>query len=204
MLFNRRFNFLPLGRIRKSFSTSINLFKWLEENRSMLKPPVGNHLLYGDGQLKVMIIAGPNERLDYHVNQGEELYYQVEGQMELKIKEKGEFKSIPIQQDQFFILPGGIPHSPQRFPNSIGIVIERERKREELDGLRWYTKEQTLYEEWFHCTDLGSQLVPVIERFKASKAFATQQPQQDTFKVGSRLEMMLKLADIRSIVSCLG
>ena len=33
-----------------------------------------------------------------------------------------------------------------------------------------------LYEEWFHCTDLGTQLVPVIARFHASEAKATGVP----------------------------
>lgn len=45
-------------------------------------------------------------------------------------------------------------------------MIERERLPEEIDGLRYYMDRTVspLWEEWFHCTDLGIQLGPVIKK----------------------------------------
>lgn len=37
---------------------------------------------------------------------------------------------------QIFLLPAGVPHSPQRFADTVGLVIERRRLETELDGLR--------------------------------------------------------------------
>jgi 3-hydroxyanthranilate 3,4-dioxygenase len=92
------------------------------------------------------------------------------GNMNLKIMEKGKPRDVIIKEGELFVLPSRIPHSPQRFQDTMGLVIERERLPEEMDGLRWYTTEgEPLYEEWFHCTDLGVQLKPVIERFYASE-----------------------------------
>jgi 3-hydroxyanthranilate 3,4-dioxygenase len=104
----------------------------------------------------------------------QELFFQLEGDMCLEVFEHGQPKSIPIRQGEIFLLPGRIPHSPQRKAGTVGLVTERERLPEEKDGLRWYTRDATgrvLYEEWFHCTDLGVQLAPVIQRFMASECF---------------------------------
>ena len=46
----------------------INFKKWIKENRSLLKPPVGNKVIYQDGDFMVMVVGGPNSRKDYHVD----------------------------------------------------------------------------------------------------------------------------------------
>lgn len=102
---------------------SFNFQKWLQSNRHLLKPPVGNKLLY-DGEFKVMVVAGPNSRTDYHVEAGEEWFFQLEGSMVLRVVDHGKFYDVPIEEGDTFCLPAGIPHSPQRAPNSIGIVVE--------------------------------------------------------------------------------
>ncbi|NXX61722.1 3HAO dioxygenase, partial [Scopus umbretta] len=142
----------------------VNVRKWIEENKAAFLPPVCNKLMHRH-QLNVMFVGGPNERKDYHIEEGEELFYQVEGDMCLKIIENGKKKDIVIREGEMFLLPARIPHSPQRYTDTVGLVIERERLKTETDGLRYYVGESTnvLFEKWFHCEDLGTQLKPIIQ-----------------------------------------
>eukprot|EP00158_Paraphelidium_tribonemae_P000039 Partr_v1_DN12014_c0_g1_i1_m13143 putative Catalyzes the oxidative ring opening of 3- hydroxyanthranilate to 2-amino-3-carboxymuconate semialdehyde, which spontaneously cyclizes to quinolinate (By similarity) len=144
--------------------------KWIEDIRPQLQPPVGNKLMFG-GQQKIMVVGGPNSREDYHIEEGEEIFFQLTGAMTVEAMERGARKPVPIPEGHIFCLPGRIPHSPQRLAGTVGLVIERDRLPGEIDGLRWYCRDgstRVLYEEWFACTDLGVQLKPVINRFFAS------------------------------------
>jgi len=98
--------------------------------------------------------------------------------MVLEIYEYGKPRSIPIHEGEIFLLPANIPHSPQRKAGTVGLVLERERLPNEIDGLRWYTNDSTavLYEETFFCYDLGSQLRPAIERFFNSDCYKNNIP----------------------------
>ena len=129
-------------------------------------------------QLKVFFVGGPNQRKDFHLEEGEELFYMRKGDMSLPILTNGEFRTVVIREGDVFLLPGRIPHSPQREKDTVGLVIERERLPTETDGLRYYVGDttQTLFERWFFCDDLGSQLKPVIEEFFASEEFRTGKP----------------------------
>ena len=101
----------------------------------------------------------------------QELFIQLEGDMDLKIVERNTPKTIRIKEGEIFLLPGGVPHSPQRYENTIGLVFERKRKPHEEDGLIWFVPNKNcaiLYHEYFHCTDLGTQLKPIIERCPSS------------------------------------
>jgi 3-hydroxyanthranilate 3,4-dioxygenase len=88
-----------------------NIEQWLEDNKEQFLPPVCNKLLYAD-QLKVMYVGGPNVRADYHIEVGEELFYQLKGDMCLKVMERNTPKDIIIKQGEIFVLPGRVPHSP--------------------------------------------------------------------------------------------
>ena len=113
-----------------------------EAVKPLLKPPVGNHLIFGhQEQLKVMFIGGPNNRPDYHINEGEELFFQLKGAMDLKVVEHNQPKNVRIEEGQMFCLPPRVPHSPQRYADTCGLVIERERLSSETDALRWYISE---------------------------------------------------------------
>jgi len=146
---------------------SINLKQWIEENRRWLKPPVGNKLVFEDAEFIVMVVGGPNARKDYHVDDGEEFFYQVEGDMVLQVVENGVANDIPIRQGEIFLLPPRVPHSPQRPAGSVGLVIERQRAEGELDGFQWYCEQcgTKLYEEFVAITDIVKQLPPIFERF---------------------------------------
>src|SRR5205085_9807670 len=109
-----------------SLMPAFNLQKWIEENRHLLKPPVGNKCLY-DGDFIVMIVGGPNQRTDYHWDEGPEFFYQLEGEMVLRVQEDGRPRDIPIKAGEVFYLPPRVPHSPQRMADSVGLVVERKR-----------------------------------------------------------------------------
>jgi 3-hydroxyanthranilate 3,4-dioxygenase len=144
-----------------------NLKKWIDDNRDLLKPPVGNFCLYKHAEnFIVMIVGGPNSRKDYHYNESEELYYQVEGNIILKIIDEGVHKNIAINEGDMFLLPPKTPHSPQRGEGTVGLVIEKVRENEE-DGFLWYCENcgNKLYEEYKVITDIVAQLPPVMEGF---------------------------------------
>ena len=148
----------------------INFKNWIEENRHLLKPPVGNKVVYEDTEFIIMVVGGPNTRKDYHIDEGEEFFYQLEGGMVLRIMENGKPKDLAINEGEIFLLPPKVPHSPQRFENTVGLVVERKRRKGELDAFRWYCDEcnSLLYEEHLQLKDIVKQLPPIFERFWAN------------------------------------
>jgi len=153
-----------------------NFQKWIDENRELLKPPVGNKVVYKENDdFIVMVVGGPNSRKDYHYNEGEELFYQVEGDIVLKIIEDGVPVDIPIKEGEMFLLPPRVPHSPQRSEGSIGLVIERYRDSTEEDGFMWFCENcgHQLYQEKFVLTDIASQLPKVMETYYNSEELRT-------------------------------
>lgn len=142
----------------------INLKKWVDEHRDLLKPPVGNKMIWQDAEFLVMAVGGPNQRKDFHVEDGEEFFYQVEGDIVVRIIEDGKVRDVPIREGEMFLLPAGIPHSPQRPANTVGLVIERQRHEGEHDHLRWFCEKcgEMLYDASFELEDLGKQLKPLM------------------------------------------
>jgi 3-hydroxyanthranilate 3,4-dioxygenase len=149
---------------------TINFSRWLEDNRHLLKPPVGNKNIYNEGGIMMFVVGGPNERTDWHLDPREEFFYQIEGDMTLKVVEDGEFRDLTIAEGEIFLLPPMVPHSPQRPANTIGVVIEYARPEGEEDGIRWYCQDcgSVVYEQWLHITDLTTQLAPVFDGFYSS------------------------------------
>lgn len=146
----------------------INFQKWIDDNRHLLKPPVGNKCVYEQaGDFIVMVVGGPNRRKDYHYNESEELFYQLEGNITVKIMEDGQPRDIPIKAGEMFLLPARVPHSPQRTAGSIGLVIEKVRDPEDTDGLMWFCENcgNKLYDEYFKLTDIVTQLPPIMTAF---------------------------------------
>ncbi len=143
------------------------LMPWIEENRHLLKPPVGNKQIFENDEFIVMAVGGPNSRKDYHYDAGPELFYQLEGEMLLKTMQDGKPVDIPIRAGEMLLLPGGIPHSPQRFANSVGLVVERRRQPDEKDGLMWFCENchNKLYEEYFVLKSIEKDFPPVFDRF---------------------------------------
>jgi len=149
-----------------------NLREWIDSHRELLKPPVCNRELYAGSEFIVMIVGGPNSRKDYHIDEGPELFYQVEGDMLLKTMPDGKPVDIPIREGDIYLLPPGVPHSPQRFVDTVGLVVERTRRPEEKDGFVWYCESchAKLHEEYLHVGDIVADLPPVLERFWSDQA----------------------------------
>lgn len=154
---------------------AFSLKGWIDEHRHLLKPPVGNKLVWEDSDFIVMIVGGPNRRKDYHVNPTEEFFHQLEGDITLKIIENGEKWDIPIRAGDVFLLPPNIPHSPQRPANTVGMVVERQRPPGQHDHVRWVCEQcdAILHDVDFQLENLGTQLKPVIEAFHASEPLRT-------------------------------
>ena len=148
---------------------AFNLQEWIDAHRHLLKPPVGNKCIV-DADYIVMVVGGPNERTDYHYEDGPEFFYQIEGEMILRIQEDGKPRNIPIKAGEMFYLPPHVPHSPQRMPDSVGLVIERKRLAHEQDALMWFCERcnAKIFEEFFHLTDIETQFHAVFERFYRS------------------------------------
>ncbi|NNF52489.1 MAG: 3-hydroxyanthranilate 3,4-dioxygenase [Gammaproteobacteria bacterium] len=148
-----------------------NFKAWIEDNRELLSPPVCNKQVFENSEFVIMVVGGPNSRKDYHYDPGEEFFYQIEGDMLLKTIQDGKRVDIPIREGEVFLLPPEIPHSPQRFENTVGLVVERPRNPGEQDGFMWYCDDcdNLLYEEYFQLEDIETQLPPVFEAFYADK-----------------------------------
>jgi 3-hydroxyanthranilate 3,4-dioxygenase len=157
------------------------LLDWISEHRHLLKPPVGNKVIWQNQDFICMVVGGPNSRSDYHVEEGPEFFYQIEGEMCLRIREAQAGKThtvardIAIRAGEIFLLPARVAHSPQRMPGSVGLVIERKRLAGELDQLQWYCPAcgNKIYQESFVLSNIETQFKAVFERFDAELAHRT-------------------------------
>jgi len=145
----------------------INFKKWIDENRDLLKPPVGNKCVYEEGEFIVMVVGGPNSRKDYHYNETPEFFYQVEGDINLKIQDRGKAVDVPIKEGEIYLLPAKVPHSPQRGAKTVGLVIEQKRPEGMLDALQWYCDNcnHKIYEESFSLKNIETDMPVIFEKF---------------------------------------
>ncbi|MGH8180045.1 MAG: 3-hydroxyanthranilate 3,4-dioxygenase [Steroidobacteraceae bacterium] len=149
---------------------AFNLREWIDRHRQLLKPPVGNKRVFEDGDFVIMVVGGPNSRQDYHVDPGQEFFYQLEGDIVLRTMQDGRLVEEPIRQGEVLLLPANVPHSPQRPANTVGLVVERRRRPDEREGFQWYCERcgQLLHEELVEVTDI-EKLAPIFERFYESR-----------------------------------
>jgi 3-hydroxyanthranilate 3,4-dioxygenase len=151
-----------------------NLHEWIAANRHRLQPPVGNACLWNGGFL-VMIVGGPNRRSDYHVNTGEELFYQIEGDIVLRLMDDSGPRDVPIRQGELFVLPAGVPHSPQRPANTVGLVVEQPHANPGPHHLRWYCARcrHPVHEVAFVPADIGQQIKAALDQYAADPHLRT-------------------------------
>lgn len=161
-------------KIQKPF----NLNQWIEENRHLLQPPVGNKTIYDETSEDyiVMIVGGPNARKDYHYNETEELFYQLEGEITIYVQEDGKKKAMQLGPGDMYLHPAKTPHSPSRTAGSIGLVIERKRAGKGFtDGLLWFcdTCNYKLHEVYFELHDIEKDFLPHFQEFYSSDEMRT-------------------------------
>ena len=146
---------------------AFNFRRWIDEHRHLLKPPVGNKQVFTDSEFIIMVVGGPNSRKDFHVDPGEEFFYQLEGGITLATMQDGKRVDIPIGEGEIFLLPPNLPHSPRRPANTVGLVIERTRRAGERDGFQWYCEncDALVHEVELQVTDIVEDLPPVFTAF---------------------------------------
>ncbi len=157
--------------IMSKLVSPINFKAWIEEHRHLLKPPVGNKVVWKDGDFIVMVVGGPNSRKDYHYNETPEFFYQIEGDMVLKVIDDGKPKDIHIKEGDIFLLPPKVPHSPQRGANTVGLVIEYPREKGVQDALLWFCENCTtkLYEEDFTVENIETDMPVIFDKYYGDK-----------------------------------
>ncbi len=159
-----------------SLGQPFNLNMWINENRDVLRPPVGNKVIWSDSRMMVMVIGGPNHRNDFHINPTEEFFYQLQGSMVLELMdENGERCDVRLQEGDVFLVPPMVPHGPRRKDNTIGLVVEYWRPEGENDHFVWYCDNcnHLLNDAQFYLTALDVDIKPEFERFYASEELRT-------------------------------
>jgi 3-hydroxyanthranilate 3,4-dioxygenase len=154
---------------------SVDLMKWVAENRHLMKPPVGNKYLYSGDDFFVMIIAGPNARNDFHMTDSEEFFIQLKGDIVVRIRDKDGIKDVPVREGETFFVPGGVPHSPQRGPDTLGLVVERRRPETEPEHLMFFCEKcgELVYDKVFCCKDIVKHFAAAMEEFWADPKLCT-------------------------------
>jgi len=153
----------------------VNLMEWVRENRDQLKPPVGNKYLYDGNDFFVMVIGGPNARNDFHKTNSEEYFYQVKGDIVVRIQEDGVIKDVPVREGETFFIPGNVPHAPTRPPGTIGVVVERRRPPGETEHQQFYCDNcgRLVYDKEFDCKDIVEHFAQSMEEFWADPELST-------------------------------
>src|SRR5690349_13236817 len=159
------------------FLSTTHLKQWVNENQHLFNPPFRtNKLLVSHKDFIVMMLRGPNTRLDFHIDPGDEFFYQIEGDMELHLKPEGERRSVVnIREGEIFVCPGGRPHSPRRPENTWGLVIERKRRPDETEGFAWFCEkcDAEVLSRTVVQGDVGAQVAKVYAEFNADPALRT-------------------------------
>ena len=140
---------------------------WIDENRHLLKPPVGNRYMYSGNDFFVMIVGGPNARNDFHISASEEFFYQIKGDITVRIREDGKIIDHRIKEGETFFIPSNVPHSPQRPPNTVGMVVERTRPPGEMEHMVFYCEGcgELVHDIEFDCKDIVEHFRDTMELF---------------------------------------
>jgi 3-hydroxyanthranilate 3,4-dioxygenase len=154
---------------------AVDLMAWVATNRHLMKPPVGNKYLYSGKDFFVMIIAGPNARNDFHMTDSEEFFIQLKGDIVVRIRDKDGLRDVPVREGETFFIPPGVPHSPQRGPNTLGLVVERRRPETEPEHLMFFCEKcnELVYDKVFCCKDIVKHFAEAMEEFWADPALST-------------------------------
>jgi len=146
-----------------------DLLRWVEEHREDFKPPVMNKQFYSEAEdVIVFCSVGPNTRNDYHVNPTEELFYQLKGDIAVRVRPLDDSppRDVVIREGEMWLCPQWVPHRPQRPADTIGLIVEFPR-RGQKDGLRWYCNndEHLVHEASFDLKHIDRDLHKIMDEF---------------------------------------
>lgn len=163
------------GTVMAANYPKLNLAKWIRENQPKMVPPVSNRQLMNEAKdVIVFVSAGPNTRNDYHVNPTEELFYQLKGDVAVRVRPLDGSKpyDVVIKEGELFLLPRWVPHRPQRPKGTLGLIMEfprgvDEKGNPQKDGLRWYcpTCDNLVHEARWVLKKIDEDLKIIMEGF---------------------------------------
>ncbi|NEA28147.1 3-hydroxyanthranilate 3,4-dioxygenase [Actinomadura bangladeshensis] len=153
-----------------SHGRPFNFQAWIDEHRDLLKPPVGNVQVFDDAGLIIMVVGGPNQRTDFHDDPTEEFFYQLKGNMVLRVMEEEGRPPVDVQinEGDVFLLPPHVRHSPQRpEAGSIGLVVEIPRPEGLTEAFEWYCTEchHLVHRAELQVRSIVDDLPPAFEGF---------------------------------------
>ena len=155
---------------------ALHLMQWIEANALAFRPPVANKEVFPESEFIFQIIRGPNARNDFHLDPGDEIFYQLRGDITVQIIDAGgKRRDVAVREGEVFLCRAGTPHCPIRPANTWGLVIERKRRPDELDRLAWFCErcQGKLHEVAFSCENIETQLREAIQRFNADDSLRT-------------------------------
>jgi 3-hydroxyanthranilate 3,4-dioxygenase len=127
-----------------------NLQKWIDANRGDWGQ---RRVIWQDSDFIAFVTRGPNRRKDYHINPGDEIFYQLEGELNLHYLKDTQHEVAVLKAGDVFLMPKHTPHSPRRADGSWTYVVERTRSNQEIDRFIW------------PCEKCGNQLYATEVRF---------------------------------------
>jgi 3-hydroxyanthranilate 3,4-dioxygenase len=145
---------------------AFSLRGWIDANRHRMIPPISNETIFkGNDTFIVMVSSGPNTRKDYHYNESEELFLQLEGDIEIGLYVDGRHETAAVREGEMFLIPPRVPHQPRRPAGTLGLIIEKHRVPPERDGFLYFCDNcgAKLYDEYFFLEDIVQQF-PMVQR----------------------------------------
>lgn len=151
--------------------SAFNLEAWIAANQAAFAGPVANKEVFPQSEFIFQVIRGPNARNDFHVDPGDEIFYQLQGTIRVDVIESGRRKQNVLNQGDVLLVPAGVPHSPLRPAGSWGLVVERTRRPGELDGILWFCDrcDTKLYERSFNMQNIETEIRAAIDDFYATE-----------------------------------
>jgi 3-hydroxyanthranilate 3,4-dioxygenase len=151
---------------------SFNLQKWIDDNRGDWGQ---RRVIWQDSDFIAFVTRGPNRRKDYHINPGDEIFYQLEGELNLHYLKGDKQELAVLKAGDIFLLPRNVPHSPRRADGSWTYVVERTRGQSELDRFIWPCEQcgNQLYETTVRFDDPSDAVKKATDSLRADPALAT-------------------------------
>src|SRR2546422_584960 len=151
----------------------VHLMGWIEEHKQLFSGPVANKEVFPESEFIYQIVRGPNARNDFHIDPGDEIFYQLKGDITVRcIDEAGKARDVKVREGEVMLCRAGTPHCPIRPADTWGLVIERKRRSDELDRLAWFCERRggKLHEATLSCADIEVELREGIQKVNASPA----------------------------------